>query len=66
MSRVHGLKTDSIAYSLVLQAIDISLSESKSEAEQFLREQVTELKLKYWECLAIGECFYKKLREVIK
>ena len=62
MSRIHGLKTDSEAYALVVQAVDIALSDSKSEAEQFLREQVTELKLKYWECLAIAECFNKSLK----
>lgn len=60
--RVFGLKKDSQAYELVLQALEIADSESLSEAHQFLREQVCELELKYWECLAISDCFEKCIR----
>ena len=62
--RVHGLKTDSEAYKLVSQALDIALSESVHEAEQFLREQVTELELKYWECMAIANCFSASVKQL--
>lgn len=57
LERVYGLRTDSEAFALVKQAVDIALSDTLAEAKQFLREQVCEMGLKYWECLAIGQCF---------
>lgn len=60
---VHGLKTDSKAYQLVNDAIDLAIEECIGVAKIWLAAKCRELKLKAWEQSAIGRCFVKLVEE---
>jgi len=66
VTNVYGLKTDSLAYSLVQHAMNIAVKQSIGHAKDFLGREMRLNNLKYWEQSAIANCFTQLVKDCNK